>query len=152
MILPDTALIDWASHGGLTPFDAGCVNPASIDLRLGEEYIELVTGKRLYGDIVLRPGTAILATTVEFVRMPAWAAGVLYLKSSLARMGLDHALAGWIDPGFCGELTMELHAHREIVLTAGQRIVQLVLMQMTNEPEAVYNGRYQGQMGPTCAR
>ena len=102
--------------------------------------------------IVLNPGDAILVCTIEYIRMPNDCAGTVYLKSSLARQGLDHALAGFVDPKFEGQLTLELHAHCPIVLTHGQRIIQLVLNRLEYKPEVTYNGKYQGQTGPTGAR
>jgi len=154
MILNDTAIKLWAKRGGVSPFNPRLVNPASLDLRLGDEFINLDTGKRSRQRIItLRPGCAILATTLEYIKMPPFLCGVVYLKSSLARQGLDHALAGWIDPGFKGQLTLEFHAHCPIALQVGQPVIQLVL-QMIAEPELDYSrtGRYQGQTGPTMAR
>ena len=109
---------------------------------------------RRYANRWLReqPLTAVLASTVEYITMPLDYAGVLYLKSTPARAGLDHALAGFVDCGFCGTLTLELHAHREIILVAGERLVQLVLYRMEGRPDRPYQGRYQGQEGPTEAR
>jgi dCTP deaminase len=137
----------------VSPYNPECINPASIDLCIAPNYIDLETGETLESDeIVIEPGMAILASTIEYVCIPRDAAATVYLKSSMARLGLDHALAGWVDPGFEGTLTLELHAHRPVVLTAGQRVVQLVLMEMAAEPEQAYQGRYQGQTGPTEAR
>ena len=99
-----------------------------------------------------QPRTAVLASTMEYITMPLDCAGVLYLKSTPARAGLDHALAGFVDPGFVGDLTLELHAHRRKTLHAGQRLVQLVLYRMEGRPDQPYQGRYQGQEGPTEAR
>jgi dCTP deaminase len=79
-------------------------------------------------------------------------AGAVYLKSSMARLGLDHALAGWVDPGFEGNLTLELHAHREITLHAGQRVVQIVLFDIDQTALRPYSGKYKGQVGPTKAK
>jgi dCTP deaminase len=154
MILPDFIISKWAGEGGLTPYEPGNVNPASVDLRLGDVYIDLANECEyaLSSPLVLPPGRAILATTVETVKLPAHLAGAVYLKSSLARQGLDHALAGWVDPGFEGQLTLELHAHRTLELAPGQKIVQLVLMQLVAHAAAPYQGRYQGQQGPTLAR
>jgi dCTP deaminase len=158
MILPDYRLTKWAVDGGLRPCIVENINPASVDLTLGFEYIDLLTGERhALGPMemfTLQPGQAILATTAEYVKMPADCAGTIFLKSSMARRGLDHALAGWIDPSFEGQITLELHTHRIIRLTAGQRICQLVLTRMESIPERGYDvtGRYQGQMGPTEAR
>jgi dCTP deaminase len=143
---------EWAK-ANVEPYDPECVNPASLDLKLSNYFICLGNSiKTKSNSIVIEPGTAYLATTLEYIKMPSNAAGVVYLKSSLARRGLDHALAGWIDPGFCGELTMELHAHRPITLHAGQRIIQLVLYKTIDTPAKLYDGKYQDQRGPTEAR
>lgn len=154
MILPDFKLKLWAEVGGLTPFNPAHINPASVDLTMGQSYIDLATGEKhqLNEPFELTPGQAILATTNEYIRLPGAYAGSVYLKSSLARQGLDHALAGWVDPGFEGDLTLELHSHRPVTLMPNQRIVQLVLWIMQMEPDSIYNGRYQGQRGPTEAR
>lgn len=155
MVLPDFKIIEWAELGGVEPFNAEHINPASIDLTMGQSYIDLVNGKEYVlseiGDLFLKPGQAILATTAEYIKLSPHLAASVYLKSSLARQGLDHALAGWVDPGFRGQLTLELHSHRPIELAPGQRIVQLVLYRMLREPNEIYNGRYQGQQGPTVA-
>lgn len=151
MILADYHLFRWAFNN-VEPFDEDCINPASIDLKLGNEFVDLGTDRKFRSNIItISPGDAILATTVEYIKMPLNWAGVLYLKSSLARQGLDHALAGFVDPGFEGQLTMELHSHRPIMLRPGQRIVQLVLYEC-HEPHKPYDGRYQGQRGPTRCR
>ena len=155
MILPDFELRRWAYEGGVGPFDSACVNPASIDLRISlDEVISLNAGVQFKDPkkIVLMPGNAILVCTIEYIKMPKDCAGTVYLKSTLARQGLDHALAGYIDPGFEGSLTLELHAHCPIVLTHGQRIIQLVINRLEAKPENVYAGKYQGQTGPTGAR
>lgn len=151
MILADHQLHYWAEEN-VKPFNSDHINPASIDLRLGLEIIDLKTDQG-FGivEVTLLPGDAILATTLEYIKMPITCAGVLYLKSSLARQGLDHALAGFVDPGFEGQLTMELHSHRPITLYPYQRIVQLVLYEC-HVPVRPYDGRYQGQKGPTKCR
>jgi hypothetical protein len=103
----------------------------------------------------LEPGVALLATTAERVRIPDRAIYLSYqkpqedepshwlikgnvaelrLKSSAARNGLDHALAGWVDPGFDGTLTLELHAHRPIELFAGKAYVQMIVAAMLAAP------------------
>ncbi len=147
MILPDFLISAWGRRGGLSPFEIENVNPASVDLTMGESYIDLETDKEhvLTSSLLLEPGQAILATTAEYIKLPPDLAASMYLKSSLA-------LAGWVEPGFEGQLTMELHSHRPIELTPGQRIVQLVLYSMQAEPIQIYNERYQGQRGPTIAR
>ena len=152
MILPDYKLQEWAQEH-MTPFDPECINPASIDLRIARQIVNLHdNSERQFETLELKPGDLVLASTVEYIEMPDDCAGVLYLKSSLARQGLDHALAGFVDPGFCGTLTLELHAHRQIQLMAYQRIIQLVMYRMEGPAEDPYRGRYQNQVGPTRSR
>jgi dCTP deaminase len=154
MILPYQHILAWAESGGIDPFDPALVNPASIDLRIGSRIISLdMPGGELdCYTIDLWPGKPILATTVERIDLPADLAGAVYLKSSWARRGLDHALAGWIDPGFCGQLTLELHAHRPLAICPGAPVIQLVLMRLSEPTNKPYQGRYQNQAGPTRAR
>ena len=153
MIWNDKMIREWAANGGVTPFDAALVNPASLDMCIDCHYVDLLTGVAFESaTVALSPGKPILATTIEVVNIPSDVAGVVYLKSSRAREGLDHALAGWIDPGFSGTITLELHAHRPLVLTAGQRVIQLVLMSMVEPALKPYAGRYQNQRGATMKR
>ena len=154
MILPDYLLRQWGSNGGVEPFDPDCINPASIDLRISTKHIIGLNGWEHKGSAELRLGIGnpVLVSTIEYIKMPHDCAGVVYLKSSLARQGLDHALAGYVDCGFMGSLTCELHAHYPITLHHNQRIIQLVLHRLEAPPESTYHGRYQGQTGPTPAR
>lgn len=154
MILPDYKLREWAQRCGVVPFREECINPASIDLRVSTAKVITLQGVEHCNPerLLLKPGDAVLVCTIEYIRMPGHCAGVVYLKSSLARQGLDHALAGFVDPGFEGQLTLELHAHCPVVLIHGQRIIQLTLSRLEGEPEMPYSGRYQGQRGPTGVR
>ncbi len=153
LIFPDWKLRDWAEKGGVEPYDPDCINPASIDLRLGNMFIDLENNVEFEtAEIVIVPGQAILATTLEIITIPPNAIGNVYLKSSMARRGLDHALAGLCDPSFSGTLTLELHSHRPIALCAGQRVIQLVLTATKGYPLRGYEGKYQGQRGPTKAQ
>lgn len=154
-------LVDWQLQELATeinlvdPLNYSLINPASIDLRLSNEFIHLPTGKSCIVDYYeLEPGHPILASTVEYVRIPEWCCAVLYLKSSAARNGLDHALAGWIDPGFHGQLTLELHAHRDITIVANKCYMQMEVRKLSAVPRKSYavTGRYNGQLGPTQAR
>ncbi len=72
-------------------------------------------------------------------------------RSSLGRMGLFIQNAGWVDPGFKGEITLELYnANRcAIELKAGRRVGQLVFAKTDNAALNPYKGKYQGQKGAT---
>jgi len=154
MILPYQHILAWAQSGGIDPLDSALVNSASIDLRIGSRVValDMPGGELNCMTIDLWPGKPILATTVEFIRLPDNLAGVVYLKSSWARRGLDHALAGWVDPGFYGQLTLELHSHRPLMIAPGSPVVQLVLMRLDEPTDKPYQGRYQNQEGPTRAK
>jgi dCTP deaminase len=161
----------------VSPFDPACVNPASIDLRLGTSYRRpdrvwnlhptgwiLTDTPPTWAEeqhmaecgILLEAGEFILCCSLEVVRLPIDCCGVLYSKSSTGRRGLEHMHAGYVDPGFCGQLTFEFHnvAPWPIHLVPGSRVMQMCLDQMIApavQPYAV-TGRYQNQVGATPAR
>lgn len=155
MILPDWKITELCVMWGLVqPFDPERVNPASVDLCIGEEIYDLTNAHRVHLPDVIRitPGVTLLVTTLETVRLPDHVAGQLILKSSMGRRGLMMPAAGWVDPGFCGQLTLQLSACVPVLLQPGQPFVQLVLYQMISAADTPYQGRYQGQNGVTLAR
>lgn len=168
MIKSDNWLLEYGM-GVFEPFSVSQVNPASYDLKLDNRFIDLHTGKTIVADEIrlgppkliynsikdqysLDNGSAVLASTWEYIKIPDDLCAAVFLKSSMARLGLDHALAGWVDPGFEGNLTLELHAHREIKLSSGQRVIQIVLYELDQLAAHPYAGKYKGQTGPTNAR
>lgn len=179
MIWNDTRLHNAAFGGMVTPYDELCVNPASIDLRLGTSYrlpawsqlayevymdMPLCFDMPHWGDeqcmdasgIELLPGQFILCSTLETVHIPAGACAELFSKSSTGRIGLEHLHAGWIDPGFVGQLTLEFKnvAPWPILLVPGKCYMQMVVHDLTAPAARDYSqtGRYQGQVGATPAR
>ena len=98
----------------------------------------------------------VLASTVERVHIPRDLVAQVNGKSSHARRGLVvHQTAGFIDPGFRGQITLELSnaSSWPIRLTPGMPICQLVFFQMTSAAERPYGSaglgsHYQGQRGP----
>lgn len=152
MIWNDVRLREW--------FGDSNINPASIDLCLGNGLcVATPEGWRepvQFDTYDLKPGEFVLCHSAEYVKMPTNAIGMLFSKSSTGRIGLEHLHAGYVDPGFHGELTFEFHnvAPWPITLVAGKRIMQLVMVSMESAPENDYTitGRYNGQVGPTPAR
>ena len=69
-------------------------------------------------------------------------------------MGLFIQNAGWVDPGFKGEITLELFNANKcaIELKAGRRVGQLVFAELDDYALNPYRGKYQGQMGATGSR
>ena len=98
-----------------------------------EELTELVS---VEGDspFILHPGEFVLGTTLERVRLPDDLVARLEGKSSLGRLGLlIHSTAGFIDPGWNGQVTLELSNVSTLPITiyAGMKIGQISFMQMT---------------------
>ena len=85
--------------------------------------------------------------------------GRLEGKSSLGRLGLlIHSTAGYVDPGWKGNLTLELSnvANLPIALYYGMRIGQISFFRMSSPVERPYGSqelgsKYQGQSEPTAS-
>lgn len=170
MILSDKNILSRLERGDLsiTPLEEGQIQPASVDIRLGDTFSviedspsgvitldEETTYRPLRSDTyVLLPGQFILATTMEYFILPNDLTAFVEGHSSLGRMGLFIQNAGWVDPGFQGEITLELfNANRcAIKLQTGRRVGQLVFAQMDSEALRPYRGKYQGQRGATGSR
>jgi dCTP deaminase len=170
MILSDKTLLKMLAEKALTiePLDKEQIQPASVDIRLGNTFsivedsssgiINLekeIKYKTIISDTyILLPNQFVLATTMEYFELPNDLTAFVEGRSSLGRMGLFIQNAGWVDPGFKGEITLELYnANRcAIELKAGRRIGQLVFAKMDGAALNPYNGKYQGQRGVTGSR
>ena len=170
MILSDGTLLRMMEEGTLSisPLTREQVQPASVDIRLGDTFsvVEDTSGgvvsmaqeiryKQLRADrYLLLPGQFVLATSVEYVTLPDDVTAFVEGRSSLGRMGLFIQNAGWVDPGFSGEITLELfNANRcAIELQAGRRVGQLVFARMDASALHPYRGKYLGQRGATGSR
>jgi dCTP deaminase len=161
MIKPDHWIRQWGRDGGVSPFEESQVNAASYDVRVSDHWICPTRDPEEFRapDIKLFPGEVVLASTIEQVKIPRTVACDLKLKSTLGRLWINHSLAGWCDPGFEGDITLELQnlGPAPFVLAAGRRIAQLIFIAMESEPEVAYGepgstSHYQGQRGTTPAR
>ena len=129
------------------------VQPASLDVRLGSKLYDVQNDSVEDADEVhvVEPGRAYIGHTMDHVTLPVDIAAMLTGRSSVGRKGvIIHKTAGWIDPGFSGELTLEIfnHSHEEVELEVGSRVGQLVFF-LLNEPSEGYDGQYQDQEGIT---
>jgi len=170
MILSDKTIQKMLSEHTLTisPLEPGQIQPASVDIRLGSTFSIVedsstgiltmdkpISYKTIETDrYLLLPGQFVLATTMEYFTLPDDLTAFVEGRSSLGRMGLFIQNAGWVDPGFEGEITLELfNANRcAIELQAGRRVGQLVFSKMDDAAEHPYRGKYQGQRGATGSR
>lgn len=147
----------------IDPFEPRHLQPASLDIRLGDTFVVEDShhpidyrGKTL----VIHPQQFILGHSLEVVKVPNHIAARVEGKSTWGRCGLMvHITAGFIDPGFQGQITLELLnvGHRMLRLTPGEPIAQLSFHQLTGPALRPYGSpglgsHYQGQMGPTIAR
>lgn len=181
MILSDRGIQAAINDGGISvtgPRPARTlVQPASVELTLSkdvailsqhpqnEEPVDAVTPKGWYRYWTLdranpiRPLELWLASTRETITLGPGYAAQVGGKSSLGRIGLTvHQTSGFIDPGFHGQITLELFntGGRPILLTEGMRIAQLTIWTLDQPAERPYGhpalgSHYQHQQGPTAA-
>lgn len=170
MILSDKTIQELLADGTLSisPLEENQIQPASVDIRLGDTYSVIedtssgivrlddpIQYKSICaGTYLLLPGQFVLATTMEYFRLPDNMTAFVEGRSSIGRLGLFIQNAGWVDPGFEGEITLELYnANRcAIELQSGRRIGQLVFAKLDRIAEQPYRGKYQGQRGATGSR
>lgn len=120
------------------PFTDSHLNGHSYDVTLSDHFVSPHAEARV-SEFVLQPGAVVLASTAEFVHIPKDLAAYLSLKSSIARQWINHAMAGWIYPGFAGNITLELMnvGPHLFTLKAGMRIAQLTFIR--TEPAAFHH-------------
>lgn len=170
MILSDNKILELISKKELIidPLDADQIQPASVDIRLGNHFLKLdeyrmeamtMTDEIQYvsfecDEVVIPPNSFLLATTREYIKLPNNLTAFVEGRSSIGRMGLFIQNAGWVDPGFEGEITLELYnANRlPIKLQSERRICQLVFAMMDQSTINPYKGKYQGQKKPVGSR
>jgi dCTP deaminase len=180
-VLSDGTILRLVEEGRIRiePWDPGLVQPASVDLRLGDSFrvfhnyrvstIDLreppenLTEEVLVAEneaFVIHPGEFCLGRTQEWVELPEDIVARIEGKSSLGRLGLIvHATAGFCDPGWRGTLTLELNnlTRVPIKLYPGLLIAQLSFMMLDRPAERPYGSpelgsHYQGQRAATESR
>jgi dCTP deaminase len=163
----------------IDPWDPGLVQPASVDLRLGDSFRVFHNHRATAIDLrqppenlteevvvpegesfVIHPGEFCLGRTLEWVELPDDIVARIEGKSSLGRLGLIvHATAGFCDPGWKGTLTLELNnlTRVPIILHPGLEIAQLSFMMLDRPALRPYGSpdlgsHYQGQRAATASR
>ena len=162
----------------IDPYDSSCLQPSSVDLHLDADFRVFRNNRYPYIDVrapqpdltemlrvaddepfVLHPGEFVLGQTLEWVELPNDLVARLEGKSSLGRLGLlIHSTAGYVDPGWKGNLTLELSnvANLPIALYRGMKIGQISFFKMSSAVERPYGSgglgsKYQGQSEPTAS-
>jgi dCTP deaminase len=183
MILSDRDIKQALAEGriGIEPLDDPDlqIQPASVDLRIGTRFILFRHARTPYIDplaqdaadyteameigederFILHPGEFVLAATKERVRLPDDLVGRVDGRSSIGRLGLQmHATAGFIDPSFEGNITLELSnvGRMPVALHPNMRVCQISFEPLSSPAERPYGvgrqSKYQGQSGPTASR
>jgi dCTP deaminase len=161
------------------PWDPSLIQPASLDLRLGDSFRVFHNHRASVIDLrdppqhlteevkvsknepfVIHPGEFALGRTMEWVELPDDIVARIEGKSSLGRLGLIvHATAGFCDPGWKGTLTLELAnlTRVPIRLYHGLSIAQLSFMTLDAPAQRPYGheelgSHYQGQVEATASR
>ena len=162
----------------IDPYDPRDLQPSSVDLHLDRRFRVFRNNRYAYIDVrapqpdltelltiaddepfILHPGEFVLGQTQEWVELPDDLVARLEGKSSLGRLGLlIHSTAGYVDPGWKGNLTLELSnvANLPIALYFGMRIGQISFFKMSSPVERPYGSpelgsKYQGQSEPTAS-
>ncbi|MFW6018904.1 MAG: dCTP deaminase [Halapricum sp.] len=184
MILSDADILRRLEGGDLVvkPLDdlSVQIQPASIDLRLGREFLEFQrtnissihpnseqeveeyveeTVVEEGEEFILHPGDFVLGTTRERVEIPPDLIAHVQGRSSLGRLAVViHATAGVVDPGYKGQITLELSnlGTAPVALSPGMRISQLILTELKSPADRPYGeergSKYQDQSGPQASK
>lgn len=163
----------------INPLADNAIQPASVDLRLGNECVRFfsrdapavdltkgapigLTCKIPFGGegLIVRPHAFILGSTLEWLELPDYLMGTLTGKSGLGRMGLMiHSTAGHVDPGWKGQLTLEItnQAPYPIILHPGMYIAQISFELLNSPAERPYGSpglgsHYQGSKTVEAAK
>jgi dCTP deaminase len=181
MVLSDRTIKAEIEAGRIVvdPFDEAMVQPSSIDVRVDRRFRVFRNARYPFIDVrqpmeeltepveisedepfILHPGEFVLGQTLERVRLPDDVVARLEGKSSLGRLGLlIHSTAGFVDPGFEGNLTLELSnvANLPVTIYYAMPIGQISFVRVDQPVERPYGAReagskYQGQAEPTPSR
>lgn len=156
-LLSYNRLCELIEQGVIQNSDFNHVNSASIDIHLGSDVLIEVECRNLErlvlkarhklpayrtvitdSGLILEPSEFILAQSQEIFNLPNNISAEYKLKSSMARIGLEHMNAGWCDAGWHGSvLTLELKnmlRYHSIVLHKGDGIGQIVFFEHESVP------------------
>lgn len=170
MILSDKTLEKYLEEKiiEIEPLAENAIQPASIDCRLDSNFLLIDSTKMQIismsedfeyqkveaDEITIPPHSFVLGTTMEYLKIPDNISVFIEGRSSIGRMGLFIENAGWVDPGFEGQLTLELYNANSlpIRLEAGRRVCQFVFCLMDQPAKNPYKGKYQGQRNTVGSR
>jgi len=138
------------------PFDENSLQPASIDLKLGNihykykvnEYIlgeylnDEIVDKEEFEELHLKHGEIAFIGINEKISIPQDTIGIIFPRSSITRLGIQ-IITTYMNPGYVGNMPLTIinHSRMEITLKPGYRVAQLVLISLTELPDINYKER-----------
>lgn len=161
---------EYLEEGFLEGVNVKDINATSLDLKLNDDFLKLKENqlvdlvlkekpetvkmeKHYSGKYVITPNMFFLGSTSGIYNLPNWLSTSVYLRSSAGRIGLNHMMAGWADPGFNGaNLTLEFHnvSNNTYLINADCCFIQ-VCFHKSYPVSAKYDyrtkGRYNGKLG-----
>jgi len=139
----------------IAPLDKECLQPASIDLKVGGKAMKGRAGEELAkvidlvkeNEVGILPGQFVSVLTLERLSLPPNICGRLGLRSSYARKGLVSFHGTQVDPGFSGHLVVPLvnMGPQLITLRYGKPFSTLELSYLETASSKPYSGGYQNQ-------
>ena len=152
----------------IEPFEPKLVRTIYIDLQLGNKFTTMMQAGTTYidpaagqqeefvtkqkfatveisegGSFIIAPGEYVIGVSKEKVTLSAKCFGTLFGRSSLGRIGLQvFCSGGFVDPGFSGNLTLEIYNASKIpiVLRSGMLIAKLAVETLQSAPTNLQPG------------
>jgi dCTP deaminase len=161
MILSDRDIKKYLKSGSLVIDDLSDeqIQAGWVDLSLGNQFRMFKTTSQPYIDVkdptdhtekitigenapfIIHPGEFVLGQVKEKIMLPADLAAYVDGRSSLGRIGIVvHVTSGFVDPGFAGNLVLEMTnvGKMPVALHPGMRICKLVLFKLSSAAERPY--------------
>jgi dCTP deaminase len=166
-VLDSSTLLSLIKTKGIVePLEPELLSCNGLDLRLANDYVRLRKTGKIFDthgknsldryflaeknpNLLIGPNEKVLVCTIERLRMPKNVMGLVGLRSTYSRLGLQMPL-GFIDPGFVGQLTLEISGGSfPVLLHLGDRVFHVVVALLNGPSERSYDGKYQNQKGVT---
>ena len=151
MILTDRQIAEacQAQRITITPFEKQQIQPASYDLRVGEDGIttscKKLTNIKESGYLLIQPGDFAVVNALEEIQLDAQHTGRFGLRSKYARKGLIATTGPQVDPGYHGRLIIGLTnlAPTPISLPYKDDFISLEFHRLEEPSMRPYSGPYQ---------
>lgn len=167
-VLSDNDLVKLIRRGHLVirPFEKDAITCKGVDLRLGNEIARINHAKLVFdsrrknelsifftkevgSEFIIKKQETVLFHTFEWLELPADLIGIVGLRSSYTRLGL-HISPGFVDPGFKGQLTVEVTGSSfPIKVYTRDKLFHIIFIKLSSLCTNAYGGKYQNQKGVT---